>query len=319
MNRILELFFQRAKPSDAERRRQNFFDKAPSLQGLHQEFEDAIESERDVKVSDYTDYTYLPDSLAQFNLISPADLTPDVLKCGARLTRDVAKRMGVRYTSNYADLVKRLHAANPNAIEHIHSAFISDLMAAEYVMSKPLTEDGEAKSVGWIFGLKNFTPGPLFLHTLVLLEHSVPPFSGWRLESLKDEVLRAIFQGEPSRSSQLCPPWLARQNLLESMISEGFFPKGVNGNTQLSVRIDSDMSIRELLTSHMKCHSGEFYEITCLRGLIKRHPIEAVVAAAQTPQLKRTLVDLYPNDVLLPHVKKDHLIKGLMIEEDLGL
>lgn len=319
MNRLLEIFTQRSRPSGVEVRRQNFFAKAPSLVALHQAFDDAIQSERNVKFSDYTEYTYLPVSLEQFKLISPADLTLDVLKCGARLTRDVAKRMGVRYTSNYADLVKRLHAANPNAIEHIHSAFISDLMAAEYVLSKPLTEDGEPKPVGWLFGFKNFTPGPLFMHTLILLEHSVPPFSGWRLESLKDEVLKAIFEARPSRASQLCRPWLARETLLETMISEGFFPRGVNGNTQLSVRIHSDMPLGELLTSHLKCLSGEHYEITCLRGLIKRHPIEDVVAAAQNPQQKRTLVDLYPRDVLLPYVKKDYLIKGVIIEEDLGL
>lgn len=331
MNRLLE-FFERhiaarragapQRPMSAleERRRSRFFKKAPELLSLENEYKLAVDYEKQSRVSPAGSWDYgIAPTLQQFKNLPAEALTPEALKLGASLTREVAQRIGVRYTSDYPKLVQRMYASDKCSIEHINGHFISDLMAAEYVLSEPLTEDNEPKPVGWLFGLKSFTPGALFMHAVILLEHSVPPFSGWRLESLKDEVMKAIIQAQPSRAPHLCRPWLNRESLLETMISGGFFPPGINGNTTLSVRIHNKMPLQELLTSHMKCLSQEHYEMTCLRGLIKRHPIEAAVAAAQTPQLKRTLVDLYPRDVLLPHVKMDNLIKGMMIEDELGL
>ena len=318
MNRILELFTERSRQKGSDLRRQRFFATAPSLKGLGHAYDEAVHAERNVKISDYTEYTYIPDSLEQFKLISPADLTPDVLKCGARFTRDIARKLGVRYSSNYGELVTRLHAANPSAIEHFHGAFISDLMAAEYVLTEPLRPRQKVESQ-WIFDTKHFVPGPLFIHAVLLRDPFASPVGDWRKACVLDEVLESIVLTYPCKASQLCPPWLERHELLERMISEGFNPPGLDNNHTLSVRISTDMPLRDQLISLSKCEEGEYFEIACARGLIKRNAIEDVVAAADTWSLKGALLSLYSRDELMPHIRHDKMVKGRMIEEDLGL
>lgn len=318
MSRILELFAKRPQPSEDELRRQSFFAKAPSLKGLAKAYDDALEAERDVKVSDYTEYTYIPDSLDQFKLISPVDLTPEVLRCGARHTRHIAKLFGVRYSGNYAELVKRLHAATPLAIEHIHGAFISDLMAAEYVLNEPINPTQKIKSQ-WIFDTKHFSPGPLFIHSVLLRDPFSAPGGDWRKTGVIDQILKDIILASPGQASHLCPPWLERQELLEQMICEGFNPPGMNDNRALAVRISTDMSLKDQLISLSKCKSEEHFEIACVKGLIKRNSIEEVVSAADTWSLKGALLSLYSRDELMPHIRNDQVAKGRMIEDDLGL
>lgn len=320
MSRVLQLFAQRIRPSGVERRRQNFFAKAPSLDALQQAFDDAIESERNVKVSDYTGYTCFPDSLAEFKLISPADLTPEVLKLGARLTRDIAKRIGVRYSSNYADLVMRLHAKNPRAIKHFHGSFISDLMAAELVLSDLRTPDIRKKlDYQWIFDTKHFIPGPLFVHSVLLCAPFSSPNGEWRKTLVVDKVLESIVISHPGSASQLCPPWLDKQELLERMITDGFNPLCLDDNMGMNVGVSWKMTLNELLISLSKCKGCDYLEIAYAKGLIKRNSIEDVISAARTGAQKGALLSLYSRGELMPFAGSDHVLKGRMIEDELGL
>lgn len=291
---------------------------APYLAGQDQAYENSLKAEMNVKVANYTHECYDPDSLLQFRMMQPEDLTPDVLKAGAIFSKSIARRLGVSYTSDYAQLVKRLHASSPQAIEHIHGSFISDLMATEYVLSLPHATDLKGK-IKDIFDTKHFVPGPLFAYTALLLAPQAIPQGALRDTCLDDAVLRSIVLKRPEVGRFLCPPVLQHHQLLEQMIAEGFNPPGLSGNTMLSIRISHEMSLKDKLISLSKCKDDEHFELACARGFIKRSPLEDVVAKANTKILKEILIRLYTREELLPHIKHDHVIKGRLLEDELGL
>lgn len=318
MKRIRELFHMRSRSSAAELRRSAFFTSLPNLAGLHVAYDKAIESERNVKVPNRTSGTYDPDSLEDFRKIDPADLTPSVLEAGAIYTKRIAKEMGARYTRNYAELVRRLHASNPRAVEHIHGAFISDLMAAEYVLGEQFG-DGRKAQVLKILATKYFVPGPLFALTVLLRAPEASPDGEWWKACLNDEGLKAMVLHRPARARLLCPPSLQRQQLLEEMIVDGFNPPGLAGNPMLSIRISEDMSLKDKMISLSKCKDAEHFELACARGFVKRYSIADVVSAADTWTLKGLLTSLYTRDELIPHIRNDHVAKGRLLEDELGL
>ncbi|MBI6882411.1 hypothetical protein [Pseudomonas putida] len=329
MHRLINLFDQwlkrKADPIDCNemdlQRRQAFFLAAPELTSLEGAYRVAVAWEKALKTVgvDSKPVTELPSTIDGFLRLRASDLTPEILKDGARFTKSWAKQIGARFTYDYAELVKRIHAKDKSSIEHIHPAFISDLMAAEYLLAMSKSSVQGSRQKGWLFQEADFVKGDLFMHTTILLDQDVPLASEWRLKSLKDSVLQAIVEARKGRAKQLCPPWLRRQDLLERMITDGFWPSGVNGNTTLSVRISDDMDIRDQMISFMKTRETEHYEATCLKGLIKRTPTEIVVACADTAALKKSLLRLYSREELLPYVKSDLHIKGMIVTEELGL
>lgn len=318
MSRILELFYRRTELSAAELRRKTFFTSLPNISSVQEAYDRALDAERNVKVADYTSYTYEPDSLDHFRKIDPVNLTPDVLEAGAIYTQKIAKELGVRHTRNYIELVRRLHASNPQAVEHIHGALISDLMAAEYVLSVQL-EDGRRAKIEKLLGAKHFAPGPLFALAVLLRAPEASPDGEWRKTCLSDEVLKALVLSRPARARLLCPPSMERQHILEQLITDGFNPPGIEGNTMLSIRISESMSLKDKMISFSKCKESEYFELACVKGYIKRHSIENVVSTADTWTLKGLLPSLYGRGELIPHIQNDHVAKGRLLEDELGL
>lgn len=330
MHRLLNLFEtwirRKNEPFDDEhlvnQRRQAFFLTAPELISIRDAYQAAIVWEKAPKtapVGSGGDPCVLPSSLDDFLKLKGSDLTEEVLKTGARLSRSWAKQVGARLTDDYAELVRRMHHKDKSSIELIHPSFISDLMAAEYLMDMSRRSLQGSRGKGWLFHQADFVKGPLFMHTAILLNQDVPFASEWRLKTLEDSVLKAIVEARKHRAKQLCPPWLRRQDLLERMITEGFWPSDLNGNKQLGVRISSDMSLRDQMISFMKTRENEQYEATCLKGIIKRNPTATVVAQADTEALRMSLLRLYTRSELMPHVKEDLRLKGMIVSEELGL
>lgn len=320
MNWLLEYFDNRKKVIQDGYRLRSFIDRAPELKSLGSHYAAAIESEQSRAPAPEPIFApEIPSTLKEFLSTPPENLTLQILERGAHLSLHLAEESGVWFTPDYPELVRRMFAKKPNVLRNIHGSFISDLMAAEYVLYQPEPKGDQSIRHTWLFSVKHFEPRILFLNSLAVCNLRLPVFSEWRIKEIRDSVLLQTVKKYPEQASMLCKSWIGRQALVEQMIVDGFFPKDMDGNPHSSVKIKRKMPLKDALTSYMKCLDSEIYERTCLAGLIKRNSIEIVIEASDTPMLKRVLARLYAPETLLPFVSNDHFVKGRIIEDALGL
>jgi hypothetical protein len=231
MNAILEYFENRKKVIRAAERMEKFFHHAPALRSMGDCYAAAIADEAESAeapvITDDNQPEKLPQTLQMF-LWKPRDkLTKKCLQEGAQLSRKLCSDLGVSFTSDYPELVRRLFEHDPNCLRHIHGAYISDLMAAEYLLYRKPFEDGRLRSCDWLFSVRGFEPRPLFLNALIVSGLNLPVFSGRRIADVRDSVLKEAVKRFPHRARELCGREINRPYLLEQLIIEGFFSKGV--------------------------------------------------------------------------------------------
>lgn len=323
MNVILEYFENRKKVLKAAERMERFFAAAPELRSMGDCYAHAIAYESSkVKapvVSDDNLSENAPQNLQMFLSRPPGQLTEDWLIAGAELTRKLCRELGASFTSDYPELVRRLFERDPNCLRKIHGAYISDLMAAEYLLYHEPFKDGKLRNCDWLFSVRGFEPKPLFLNALILNGLNLPVFSERRMAEVRDSILVETVKKFPYKARLLCEPVINRPHLLEQLIVDGFFPKELDDQPFTPVVIKRTMGLASAMTSLLKCRNDEMYETICLKGLIKRHSIGYVVKAANNERLKRVLLLLYTKDELMPLVKQDRFLKGLILEDELGL
>jgi hypothetical protein len=323
MNWILEYYENRKKVLKAAQRMERFFTAAPELRSMGDCYAQAIAYEASKAKAPVPTDDNLPEqgpqNLQMFLSLPPSQLTEDWLIAGANLTRNLCKDLGVSFTSDYPDLVHRLFERDPNCLRQIHGAYISDLMAAEYLLYRDPFKDGKLRSCDWLFSVRGFEPKPLFLNALMISGLNLPPFSGRRMVDVRDSVLKDTVKKFPHKASELCGSAINRPYLLEQLIVEGFFPKELDDQPFTPVVIKRTMPLAEAMASLLKCKNEEVYERVCLTGLIKRHTIGYVVKAAYNDRLKRVLPTLYTKEELMPFMKEDRFLRGLVLEDELGL
>lgn len=309
----------RRKLSD---RREAFLQAAPELSTLSDEYEASVRFENASKLSPGTlssNEKSPPLTLEDFMRIPPENLTAEILKHGADLTRDHSSLAGVKFTRDYRSLVKRMTQKDAKFISYVHGAFISDLMAAEYLVGQRDEFDPVSRKNAWLMKHPHFTPGPIVIHAMLMRRIRLHDLTDEHWGMLNDDVLRQIYLHRPNRARELAGELIDRPKILEDMIQSGYYPRNLDGNSMLAVRIDKSMTTHDLLTSLMKCHDDEPFELACLGGLLKRRPIAEVIAAADTLPLKKTLIKLYEKDELLVEARNDRHIKGMILEDDLGM
>jgi hypothetical protein len=192
-------------------------------------------------------------------------------------------------------------------------------MAAEYLLYRPIHRDGYRKSGDWLFAVPGFSPRPLYLNAMISCGLSLPVFSGHRADQIRDSVLIESVKKFPHTAIELCSKPLNRPHLLVKMIADGFYPPAIDDNPDNAVVIRRSMPLADAMISLLKCNREDVYEATVLTGVIKRHSIGYVVMNADSERLKRVLLKLYTAEELMPLVKEDRFIKGLLLEESLGL
>lgn len=311
---------QRASDSQVAERMQVFFERAPVLRPLQGDFIQSIEAEsRMSSVQGQSTSVSLPGSLKEF-LAMPADLlTEDVLSEGARLSWPMCERCFIPQVTDYAEIVSRLYEKNRNYLTLIHGAFISDLMAAEYVLYGP---DRDAWDKGIALTLvkhPQFKMGPLFTHAWVLVGTGIEALGPLFKAQLNESILVAFYKENPAQAGALCPPWMNQTHILEHIVQEGVCPSSLNLDPFLGFPIDNNTSLSDCLAGYQRLSNYDVKERTALSGLIKRYPLDEVINAAKTITQKKTLTALFPSNVLLKLSGRDHVIKGLILEESLGL
>lgn len=323
MNVIVEYFENRKKVLMAAQRMERFFAAAPELRTMGDCYADAIAYEASkVKapvVPDDKQAETAPQNLQMFLSRSPGELTEDWLIAGAELTRNLCRELGVSFTSDYPELARQLFERDPNCLRQIHGAYISDLMAAEYLLYREPFKDGKLRNCDWLFSVRGFEPKPLFLNALIVNGLNLPVFSERRMAEVRDNILIETVKKFPHKARLLCERVINRPHLLEQLIVDGFFPKELDDQPFTPVVIKRTMRLADAMASLLKCRKDEVYETICLTGLIKRHTIGYVVKAAYDDRLKRVLPILYSKDELMPFMKEDRFLKALVLEDELGL
>jgi hypothetical protein len=320
VNWIFEYFKNRKKVILAAQRMEKFFATAPELRCLGDCYAAAIASESAMAaVPDAKRTVKMPQDLDLFiRLTSAENHTAEVLAKACELTRPICVKHKVAYTADYPELVRRIFAKNPELLRNVHGAYISDLMAAEYLLYRPLDHDGRRRSCDWLFAAVGFRPKPLFLNAMIASGLGFSVFSEHRADQIRDAVLIELVKKHPDWASMLCYRPFKRLHLLENMIANGFFPPVVEDSLGAGV-IRRSMPLADAMVSLLKCEKEDVYETILLMGLIKRHSIGYVVKNADSERLKLALLKLYTAEELLPLVKEDRFIKGLLLEEAIGL
>lgn len=323
MNGILEYFENRKKVLKAAQRMERFFAAAPELRSMGDCYADAIAYESSKAEAptfpDGKQSEKAPKNLHMFLSLSPGQLNEEWLIAGAALTLNLSRELGVSFTSDYPELVRRLFERDPNCLRQIHGAYISDLMAAEYLLYREPFKDGKLRNCDWLFSVRGFEPKPLFLNALIINGFNLPVFSERRMVEVRDSILMETVKKFPHKARELCDRVINRPHLLEQLIVDGFFPKELDDQPFTPVVIKRTMGLASAMTSLLKCSKEEVYETICLTGLIKRHSIGYVVKAAYDDRLKRVLPILYTKDERMPFIKVDRFLKGLVLEDELGL
>jgi hypothetical protein len=311
---------QPASDMQVAERMRNFFDRAPELKTLESDFLLSIEAESLMRpVEGQTAPASLPHTLKAF-LAMPADqLTEDVLREGARLSWPMCNRSFTPEITDYAEIVSRLYERDRNYLSQIHSAFISDLMAAEFILYGP-ERDAWGKALAMtVAELPQLKMGPLFAHAWVLVGAGIHAFGPLYRVQLNESILADFYKENVSKAKVLCPPWMNKAHILEKIVQEGLCPSKIGLDHCLGFPIDNKTSLSDCLTGHQKLSDHELLERTAIIGLIKRHPLKAIMDAAKSKTQKRALAALFPANALLKRCGNDHVIKGMILEDSLGL
>jgi hypothetical protein len=192
-------------------------------------------------------------------------------------------------------------------------------MAAEYVLYGP-DRDAWGKGIALTLEeLPQFKIGPLFAHAWVLVGTGIGAFGPLFKAPLNVSILADFYKDNPDSAKALCPPWMNQAHILERIVMEGVCPSTLGLDHCLDFPIDNNTSLSDCLSGYQELSHYEVTELTAITGLIKRYPLEAVMEAAKTKPQKKTLAAIFPPDVLLTRSGSDHVIKGLILEESLGL
>jgi hypothetical protein len=324
MNWILEYFENKTKVTQAAERMDRFFSAIPELRPMGDCYAAAIASESAMSVvAGETDPRKIPKNLDTFlGFSSRLDHTSGVLSKAAELMRPLCVEYGVKFTPDYPELVRRLCAVDPACLRLVHGAYISDLMATEYLLHTNRREAGKVSirdSCHWLFSRNGFELKPLLINAWIVMGFDIPIFAEKKIDQLRDGVLIKMVERCPGKAKSLCGLVIDRPAVLEQMVTNGFFPKDLDDMPFTAVVINRQLSLRDALSSLLKCSDSDVYEAACLRGLIKRNTITEVIKAADCHRLKRVLAGLYTKQELLPWVTHDHIVKGLLLEDELGL
>jgi hypothetical protein len=103
------------------------------------------------------------------------------------------------------------------------------------------------------------------------------------------------------------------------MITSGLCPSTMNLDPFQPVEIRSETPLSDCLAGYQHLKDYDIVERACLSGLIKRHSLEVVIQAARTPDQRRSLLDIYPTDVFKETPKGGNFLKGILLEDAMGL
>lgn len=297
-----------------------FFERAPELKPLIADCMRSVEAEANMLPRQGgTQAIDLPRTLDDFRAIPPDALTLDVLECGAELSRRLCYNYGVFSGGQYGEMVSQLYAKDRGSVVSVHGAFISDLMAAEYVLFQPDRDAYDKATAYKLLSLPHFQKGPLFYHAWVLVGAGIHAHDWLYKAHLNESVLLDIYRTRPIQAKALCPPWMNQANVLERLITEGLCPSKIDLEPFQPVAIQAETPLGDCLAGYQLLKDYDLVERTCLAGLIKRNPIDAVIKAATTSEKQRTLREIYPLDVLINRAGKNNFLKGLLLEDAMGL
>jgi hypothetical protein len=251
----------------------------------------------------------------------PSTFTQDMLEGACHQTRHLCRAHNVEFTLDYQELVYRLIGKSINALEELHGAFITDAMAAKYILSQPM--NSSSKKLKWSPMVKKpfFRQGSLFLNSLVLRQLSIVGGLGTSGRDLiRDDILKAVLLKGDSDPSLLTYNYFDRTHVIVDMVRNGWSPSTKEGMPdETSTQTSEKLSLESLLYSFSKLRPGDEYIKAVQEGLIRRYPIQTVVLQANTPSKKDSLVLLYSKQELMPFIKHDQYTKGLLLDQAMGL
>lgn len=85
-----------------------------------------------------------------------------------------------------------------------------------------------------------------------------------------------------------------------------------------SNRIDVPSSLEEAVDLVLESNLGQYRE-TLYMGYVMLFPIEDVVPAMKGARLKKLLLEMFPAEALQPFMKRDKALKGVLLEDAMGL
>ena len=81
---------------------------------------------------------------------------------------------------------------------------------------------------------------------------------------------------------------------------------------------DEPKSLAEAVDAVLDCRPG-YYTETLHMGYVMLYPIEDVVPAMKGARLKKLLLEMYPAEDLKPFMNRDNVLKGVLLDDALGL
>jgi hypothetical protein len=262
-------------------------------------------------------------ALDQFLSTPTEAFSKSLLESGLTLTQHLFDQHCVQPSLDYAESVQRLSKACYLALPRIHGAFITDEMVDDYLVNSQSdaqhAHNTHIMPYRMLITKPGFEPGPAFVNGYISEGISNHHYIKKKyLSLLTDETLKKALMKDPGRVAALFDKNLDRQDILISMVMDGYeHPILTLG---LKAAQESRSPVPALL-DYLIANASKyrFIDWVCCVGLIKRHSLADIMRMELTEEQTLALSHAYSSDELMPFVKGRPILKGPLLEESLGL
>jgi hypothetical protein len=208
-----------------------------------------------------------------------------------------ASRIGFVDNKHFSEeLIVKVCSNHPRSIEHINW----DSGINKFLTKKSISQIASSSILG--------------IHYLIMVDVV-------GLSEIADEDIKSAIVKSPDDFNKL--EELNKLHLLSELLSEGFWPEFRLMTTShfSSFGIDIHIppaSIKDSL-EYLSASTDYHARLLCL-AVVRNFPIESIIPAAlDTPGGVKKLFDIYSEDELKPYIKQYRPLRGMMLEQSLGL
>jgi hypothetical protein len=211
-------------------------------------------------------------------------------------------------TNIYGELVRLSVGANRFTLKHVDPAFrdedlLEDVFKRYFNQMRSLIQD-----IDWIAAAMSddLLDRCCKRNFLIALDFPIPRIEGdigryLDLEILNGEVIKDIRK----------KGWL---DLISAKVGAGIWPLSISGKALMKKPSSMDQALI-LLEGSEPGSAQEAMYMACLM----REPVEQVLLLMASNRLKKLLLEMYSPEALAPHLKSDLGLRGVMLEDAMGL
>lgn len=251
------------------------------------------------------DNSVLPGDIA-FAAIPRSFITDDLRRTAIRESVSALDHISPGDTEGYEDLLFYALEQSPSAFRMMDNSFKTVEFLAALVERLPRVFDMKHRAQDWVATL--MTPG---------MREAVLKTNAWFALSLPEDQVTWDHWRHLCKSDMQCPSALndaGRLDLFSRFLGEGSWPE--LDPEVIAIKKIEDIAELAGLVMEIPDH---YYEYLLYKAKLMSFPLKDVVTALDKAPMADLLRDLYPDDALRPFMRHNRALRGLLLENDLGM